>query len=321
MPETPPSRFRDALEPVDRVHGVFYTFVVAVCLVRFPALPEPWKPIAWYGGAFAATALLATLLRRRTGVKAQLPRVVFALLVAPMSFLMLSFVVPYANPWHGERWLKAIDDALFFGHNPNEMIDRITWPPLTEVLHFVYAFYYLIPLVLLVGLLRANRGAGLARGLFDVILCLYASYVGYFLIPATGPNLNVCALFPAHFPEPMEGLKFAERLRASMLEAEWIKHDCWPSGHTALSLTCLIAARREGAKTTFRILLVPVILLIFSTVYLRYHYVIDVLCGVALAWAVARFGPLLFAAWARRGTGPVADGPVADRALPESRPL
>ena len=35
-------------------------------------------------------------------------------------------------------------------------------------------------------------------------------------------------------------------------------------------------------------------LLIFSTVYLRYHYVVDVLFGFALAWAVLRFGPPLY---------------------------
>jgi membrane-associated phospholipid phosphatase len=282
---------------VDRVHVGFYGFVVAVSLARFGALPEPWIPLAWYCGALAATLLVARALRSRTGLQGLLPRVGFTLLAAPVSYLLMCFVVPYANPYHGERLLHRIDTALFLGHNPNVLLDRVAWPPLTELLQFVYAFYYLIPLVLLAVLLRERKVAGLSRGLFDVVFCLYLSYVGYFLLPATGPNMNVLGLYPPHFEQPMPGLHFAERLRASIHEAEWIKQDCWPSGHTALSLVCLGVARREGSRAGFSILLAPVLLLVFSTMYLRYHYVVDVLFGVALAWAVLHFAPRVRRAW------------------------
>ena len=43
-------------------------------------------------------------------------------------------------------------------------------------------------------------------------------------------------------------------------------------------------------------------LLIFSTMYLRYHYVIDVIFGFLLAWAVLRFGPRLYALAGARGS-------------------
>jgi membrane-associated phospholipid phosphatase len=86
-----------------------------------------------------------------------------------------------------------------------------------------------------------------------------------------------------------EELAVVEKARPSTLEAEWIKHDCWPSGHTALSLACLVLAKREGSKA-FGLLLVPVILLVFSTMYLRYHYVTDVIFGVGLTWVSLRLG-------------------------------
>ena len=79
-------------------------------------------------------------------------------------------------------------------------------------------------------------------------------------------------------------------MRASIFAAEWIKQDCWPSGHTALSFVCLVIARREGVRWAYWALLVPVTLLIFSTMYLRYHYVVDVVCGFLLAFAVLRWG-------------------------------
>lgn len=282
------------LRPVDWVHASFYAFVLVAAAVRFPALPDPAGTFAWYGGVLAGTVVLARALRGRRGWAAVVPRALFTVVVAPLTFLRLGAVVPYVNPFHQERALYAIDTWLFFGHNPNVLLDRIAWPPLTELLQIDYALYYFIPLVLFAYLARAGKARAAAETLFLVLLCLYGSYVGYFLVPATGPNVNEHGLFPPHFAEPMEGLWLAEAIRRMLFEAEAIKHDCWPSGHTAIAVTSLWIAARES-RAAYRLLLVPVVLLVFSTMYLRYHYVIDVVFGLALAWGVMRLGPRLYA--------------------------
>ncbi|MBL9088875.1 MAG: phosphatase PAP2 family protein [Planctomycetia bacterium] len=303
-PLAPPGGARAPwLHPVDKVHLGFYGFVLLVTVLRVGALPEAWKSFAWYGGATVATLVVAAAVRGKTGMTPGLVRAAFTIGVAPFSFLMLAFVVPYANPWHQERLLYDVDTWAFLGRNPNVMLDGMATPWLTELLQAVYAFYYAIPLVMLVAMVLRRTAGGLERGLFDVLLCLYGSYVGYFLVPATGPNINKLGLYPAHFASPMEGLWFAEELRASIFAAEWIKQDCWPSGHTALSFVCLVIARREGVRWAYWTLLVPVILLIFSTMYLRYHYVVDVVCGFLLAFAVLRWGRPLEARL-RGDTGP-----------------
>lgn len=281
------------MEPIDRVHACFYAFVLAAAALQLGSLVEPWKPLLWYGGALVATVVVARALVGATGMRSTLPRVVFAFAVAPFSFLMLATVVP-PHPFHGERLLHAIDTAICFGCNPNEALDRIATPLLTELLQLVYAFYYLIPILLLCAFLVEKKPGALSRGLFAVMLCLYLSYVGYFILPATGPNLNALGLYPPHFCDPMPGVWIAEKLRATTLAMEWIKHDCWPSGHTALALTCLVTAKRERSKA-FVILLLPVVLLVFSTMYLRYHYVTDVIFGFALAWLTLRIAPPLHA--------------------------
>ena len=281
------------LLPVDRVHVGFYAFVLVAALLEWPTLDRPWRPFAWYGGALVATFLVARALAGRTGFRASLPRVGFTLVVAPFSFLMLSTVVP-AHSFHGERLLHDIDTAMFLGVNPNVLLDRLAWPPLTELLQLVYAVYYLIPLVMIAAFVAENRPGAMSRALVTLLLCLYLSYVGYFLVPATGPNINRLGLYPAHFTDPMPGLWLAEKLRASTLAAEWMKHDCWPSGHTALAFTCLVTARREKSRA-FWILLAPVTLLIFSTMYLRYHYVTDVIFGFGLAFLALWLGPRIHA--------------------------
>jgi membrane-associated phospholipid phosphatase len=298
---------------VDFVHLAFYAFVVAVTVFRWGALPRPWVTLSWYGCALLATFALARLLEDRSTLGTASARVGFTLVAAPVSYLMLGGVVPHANPFHGEAWLKAIDDALFLGNNPNVLLDRIATPALTEVLQIDYSFYYLIPLLLIAFLLARRDAAGLARGLFLVVLCLYGSYLGYFLVPATGPNINAHGLYPSHFADPMPGLLFAEEIRAALLAAEAIKHDCFPSGHTALAVVCLALARREGLRACFWILLPVVVLLVFSTMYLRYHYVVDVLAGLALAWATLRFGPRLHERLRRPGVDPPSEpGPAGE---------
>jgi len=275
------------------VHAGFYAFVLVAAALQLGTLVEAWKPLLWYGGALVATLVVARSLVGTTGMRSTLPRVVFAFAVAPFSFLMLATVVP-SHPYHGERLLHAVDTAICFGCNPNEALDAIATPLLTELLQLVYAFYYLIPILLLWSFLAEKKTGALSRGLFAVMLCLYLSYVGYFVLPATGPNLNLFGLYPPHFAEPMPGVWIAEQLRASTLAMEWIKHDCWPSGHTALALTCLWTAKRERSRA-FAILLVPVVLLVFSTMYLRYHYVTDVIFGFGLAWLTLRVAPPLHA--------------------------
>ncbi len=73
------------------------------------------------------------------------------------------------------------------------------------------------------------------------------------------------------------------------------KTDAFPSGHTAVALVSLFYAGKFRERVLFGILVPCVAALIVSTVYLRYHYVIDVIAGIALA-AVTIF----IAPWAQR---------------------
>jgi membrane-associated phospholipid phosphatase len=68
--------------------------------------------------------------------------------------------------------------------------------------------------------------------------------------------------------------------------------DCFPSGHTMLTITSLIILWRWNRRW-FRWLLLPSLLLIVSTVVLRYHWSIDVLVGALLAWPCVWVGDRL----------------------------
>ena len=68
--------------------------------------------------------------------------------------------------------------------------------------------------------------------------------------------------------------------------------DVFPSLHCAVSCFLLFFDRRHR-PWRYRLYLLPCIGLWFSTIYLRYHYLVDVICGFALAafalWLANRF--------------------------------
>jgi len=76
----------------------------------------------------------------------------------------------------------------------------------------------------------------------------------------------------------------------------------FPSGHTAIALTVLILSYKY-ARNIFRVLLVPVALLIFATVYCRYHYVVDVMGGMVLTVVTFAVGEVYYKFWMRQDNG------------------
>jgi membrane-associated phospholipid phosphatase len=74
------------------------------------------------------------------------------------------------------------------------------------------------------------------------------------------------------------------------------KRDCMPSGHTQMALMVLYLAHRYE-KLLFYVLFPIVCGLILSTVYLRYHYVIDLFVGAMFAVGCLIAGPRLYRIW------------------------
>ena len=133
----------------------------------------------------------------------------------------------------------------------------------------------------------------ISRSLFALLGVMYLSYVGYFLVPASGPNIhnNLGPLGPVDFPimplyrfeSALPGTWLTAPLREWMFLAELTKKDCFPSGHVAVAVVCWVLARRIDRRFGFAFALLAAGVTL-STVYLRYHYVVDVIAGVLLAW-------------------------------------
>jgi membrane-associated phospholipid phosphatase len=249
-----------------------------------------WVFLAAHAAAIAGIILIAGY-HRRAGASPRsfmgLVHAWYALVLVPLTYKELTYLIPRVHPRDFDWELAAIDHRMF-GVHPTVWLERLTSPLLTEILQLSYITYYFLPLILGITLWSKGRFQEFHFFLFVVVLGFYLSYLGYTAVPAIGPRF----ILSDQQTVPLAGIWMFERIRVSLDQAEGITRDCFPSGHVELSLLVLYYARRFHRRI-FWLILPAVSALIISTVYLRYHYVIDVLAGALLAaLIVAAAGPL-----------------------------
>lgn len=200
-------------------------------------------------------------------------------------FSALGPVIACARPAHWDLRFARLDAALF-GQLAGQWRALFWRPPwFVDVNYVLYLSYYFVPFVLAIVVYRRQSTAELRALVFTIVLTFYLSYVGYFLFPTLGPRVPAEAESMA-----IGGGALSAWVRRFLAWAEHNPTDAFPSGHTAVALLCLFRARRVSTRL-WRIYRPLVIGIIFSTVYLHYHYVVDVLAGAALAVAGAWLGP------------------------------
>ena len=128
---------------------------------------------------------------------------------------------------------------------------------------------------------------------FMIVYGLLLSYLGYFTLPGIGPRFTLFDFWSItkdlpglFFTEPIRWfINHAENITPTMTSVEAAKavtRDVFPSGHTEITLISILIGFRFKAKSRWWILVIGSGL-IFSTVYLRYHYFIDLIAGAATA--------------------------------------
>jgi membrane-associated phospholipid phosphatase len=169
-------------------------------------------------------------------------------------------------------------------------------PWFTDIMSFSYISYYFLPVILVVTLYLKNRGPEFDTAIFVLAFGYYVSFIGYILFPAIGPRYTLTHLYSV----PLEGITFLTDFVRDVLNAlEGNKRDCMPSGHTQIVLMVLFLAHRYE-KVLFYLFFPVVCGLILSTVYLRYHYVIDLFAGAAIAVGSTIVAPSLYEWWNRQ---------------------
>jgi membrane-associated phospholipid phosphatase len=298
-------RFIDHLTPVDMFVIAYGFFFIALALVA-----SPWVDENVVIGNSAVGMLIAVGL---VGVRAISDRkganVAHAFYIAPLIPLFFKTSEYLSYPLHGRDYdeIFIMIDRLMFGVDPTIWLYQNipVVPYFIEYLQICYSLFYLFPVLLGVELYRRRIRRDPNHYFHDEALdeleqlrfisiygfCL--SYLGYIMLPTVGPRFFLHDFWSITTELP--GLLFTEPFRMMTNSGEniqpWMTHDqahavvtrdAFPSGHTMMTLTTMILAFKFKARSKWALLIMGSSL-IFATVYLRYHYVADLIGGALFA--------------------------------------
>ena len=278
------------LRPADAVTILFLLFLTSLAILFYDNVPKAPILLSTYF-ILIVFQVIAIRFKNRNSFFGLLHNVIFPTICVLAIFDSLGALVHYINPEDIDPKLIRLDYLIFHGH-PTVMLERIMSPLLTDILQLSYSTYYFIPLVFGVTLLLNNQRGEFDRTLFLILFCFYLSYLGYILMPAIGPRFTISHLQTSE----LQGLFIAEPIQRLLNQLEGVKRDAFPSGHTAIALVVLHLSYRFK-RGLFWIFLPFVSALIFSTVYCRYHYVVDVIGGFGLAMLSILFGDIIYDRW------------------------
>ncbi len=255
--------------------------------------------------AFAVLALALWFRPRSAAVKTL--RDVLPFVVCILIYTNLHDTIGFVNPHDVHHWLIGLDRALF-GQVPCLWAERFITPARTEVMQFLYLnFFWIAPSTALLLLLK-GRWTEFRAVTLGVLVCFYLGYALYVVFPAAPPRLVLVYEFKKNlygYPHFFSSLS-AQAL--SLLPVD--SRAAFPSLHAGVSLVALIYGWRY-LRAWFWMLLPFAVGLWVSTIYLRHHYVVDLLAGWLLAPVAVWVAPRLDGWWAaqQRALGhPVARG-------------
>lgn len=275
---------------IDRMAVVYLMVSSLYPLLKPSVFPDPWRNALIHGLMALAIWFLPPVLRSsrhfvpRLAGEIYLP-LIFGMFYAEMEYLGLIFfefensLDPYLIDL--EQWI--------FGFQPSLEWSRVwPWPWFHELMEFAYFTYYflsasVIALAFLTKGLKENERWEIVRDFVrDLSVVMLICYTLYTLFPAWGPKY-----FRAGFVD-VGGWIFTDIMRyihnnGALLGA------AFPSSHVAGSMVpwWYVWTRFPRWRWPMTVIF---ILLCMSTVYNRYHYVVDVFAGLILGAAVLWMG-------------------------------
>jgi len=199
-------------------------------------------------------------------------------------------------------------DRMIFKTDPTRELYKIANPFLTELLQIVYGTFFFLPIILGLDLTFTGKLKELDYSAFIIVYGFILSYIGYILIPAIGPrftlhnfelnDIELPGLCLTNFLR--EVVNSGESIPSGTLNpAAIVQRDAFPSGHTQMTLLVMILSVKYKSRMRHFFIL-DGILLIFATVYLRYHYVVDLIGGFMFMLFTLWSGKYIYNWWNKK---------------------
>lgn len=271
--------------------------LLALCLLgrgetRGVAIALLALDLAWFTGAL----VLAHGTDRPSRIGSAFYRTtLIAILIA--TYVELRWILPVVVSAAVDSQLLALDLRIF-GYEPALAWDPWVTHASTEWFSFFYYSYFVVLAVHALPIaLHFEDGPPLSEFAFGVVLLYCVGHVTYALVPGFGPHVYVQS-----FDHPLDG-GFFWRLVVRTVEGAGAQGDVFPSLHTAapvfLALYSFRHRRRRPFNVTWPISAFFASQIVLATMFLRWHWLIDIVAGLALAVLAWRLAPVV-ARWDAR---------------------
>jgi len=295
------------LNPTDLIVIIFYIFLISVNFI-FLAVIDQWIFFIFLNLLLITIVLFLAYKDHKT--ESKIWENIHYYYVIPLIFLSFKEVYVLLDSIHNVDYdnLLISVDRFLFGTDPTVFLYQFAHPIITEILQIAYGTFFFLPIILGVEYQLKQKTNEFYFIIFSIVLGFFLSYIGYFLLPAVGPrftlhvfeltDLELPGLFLTDFLR--EVVNLGESIPSGTLNPiEVVQRDVFPSGHTQMTLIVMyLAVKLKSQNKIF--FLIDGTLLIFATVYLRYHYVIDLIGGMFFMFITMLIGKSLYNWWQKK---------------------
>jgi len=287
--------------PTDIVVVSFY-IILTLITVSFSFRIEKWILLLFL--YFLIILFVFLISRKAAKSEKRLWENVHFYYVVPLIFITFKVIYVLISSIHSTDYDQLLIemDRFLFGGDPTVFLFQFSHPVLTELLQIAYGTFFFLPIILGAEFHLKKEYTKFQFIVFSVVLGFFLSYLGYFILPAVGPRFTLHDFDMTNTELP--GLLLTNFLREVVNAGEsipsgipnpidFVQRDVFPSGHTQMTLIVMYLAVKLKSKNKW-FFLIDGTLLLFATVYLRYHYVVDLIGGLIFMIITMILGKWLF---------------------------
>lgn len=198
-----------------------------------------------------------------------------------ITYFMFRRLLPIINTRAFDEQLYELDLQLF-GFEPAFALQNWISSALTEWFSFFYFGYFFLLAIHVLPLVFCSRDRLLQYEFtLGVLLTFIVGHLLYMVVPGFGPGVAMADQFTVDFPS---GPWFDTM--SQTVEKGGAQKDIFPSIHTAIPTFITLWSYRQRHRIPYRyswpFVAVFSLNIILATMYLRWHYLIDVVIGFAL---------------------------------------
>lgn len=281
-------RITGYLNPSELALWLYLILTGMLILLRHSVLPHAHFQLAIRAGVILVTGLLAWMQHRGNFTKA-LPAIRFILPLLLLTYLYKetdtlnnTFFSHDLDPFFSgiEQSLFGLQPALAFAVNiPSDLF--------AELMYFGYFSYYLMLAAVPIYIYFTRDPAIASRTMFIIIHSFFLFYILFILFPVGGPQF-----YFTDWPVLPQGYFFGTVMRFIQENGE-APTAAFPSSHVSICFM-LIALSYRYAKVLLKFIIPVAVLLVLSTVYIRAHYIIDIIGAILITPVFYLFSNFIF---------------------------